>query len=163
MKNRDLFLAFGFILIGFAYRLIPNHPPNATPVAAMALVGGMYLNRKVMAFLVPIIALYLGDLILNNTINRSFFPNIEGTVLWSDYMLYGYGAFLLTVVLGMMLTKKSSGMKIIAGGLISSVLFFVVTNFGSWLTIPTYPKTPAGLLLCYELAVRFSGIHLSVI
>jgi len=155
MKNRDLFLALGFIIIGFAYRLIPNHPPNATPVAAMALVGGMYLNRRVLAFLAPIVALYLGDLILNNTINRGFFPGQEGMILWNNYMVYSYGAFLLTVLLGIVLLKKSTGMKIIAGGLISSMLFFLVTNFGSWLTLPMYPKTPAGLILCYEAAIPF--------
>lgn len=155
MKNRDFILAFVFIIIGFAYRLIPHHPPNFTPVAAMALVGGMYMNRKVLAIMVPFIALYLSDLILNNTINRGFFTEQTGLILWSKYMFYTYGAMLCTVILGMILSNRSAGIKILAGGLVASVLFFLVTNFGSWLTLPMYPKSSAGLLMSYEAAIPF--------
>ena len=35
----------------------------------------------------------------------------------------------------------------------SSLLFFIVTNFGVWLT--GYPKTIEGFVLCYTLAIPF--------
>lgn len=153
-------MAFVFIIVGFAYRLIPHHPPNFTPVAAMALVGGIYMNRKALAFMVPFIALFLSDLILNNTINRGFFMEQTGMILWADYMPFTYGAMMATVALGMILTNRSAGIKILAGGLIASVLFFLVTNFGSWLTWPMYPKSPAGLLMSYEAAIPFFQLTL---
>jgi len=155
MKNRDFALAVTCLVIGFAYRLIPHHPPNVTPIAAMALVGGLYINRKALAFIFPVGALILSDLVLNNTINRGFFTEQTGMVLWADYMLYTYAALLLTVVIGRYLVKASAGAKIIGGALFSSVAFFLITNFGSWLTLPMYPKSPAGLLLSYEAGVPF--------
>jgi hypothetical protein len=36
-----------------AIRLLP-HPPNLTPIAAMALFGGAYFADKRLAFLVPL-------------------------------------------------------------------------------------------------------------
>ncbi len=155
MKNREFLLALVFIAIGFIYRMIPNHPHNFTPVAAMALVGGLYIHRKALAFLVPIAALFMADIILNNTINRAFFAEQEGLIVWADYMLYTYSAILLTVIIGMWIAKKSVGTKILGGALFASVLFFVVTNFGSWLSLPMYPKSPAGLLMSYEAGIPF--------
>ena len=155
MKNKDIILAMGCILIGFAYRLIPNHPPNFTPVAAMALVGGMYMNKRLLAFLAPLAALYIGDLILNNTILRSFFTEQTGFILWSEYMTFTYLAILATVAIGILLRHNGVSTKIVAGGLFSSVLFFLVTNFGSFLTLPMYPKTGVGLIACYEAAIPF--------
>ena len=135
--------------------MIPNHPHNFTPVAAMALVGGLYINRKALAFIVPVATLFMADIILNNTINRSFFVGQEGFIIWADYMLYTYSTILLTVVIGMLIAKKSVGTKILGGALFASVLFFLVTNFGSWLTMPMYPKSPAGLLMSYEAGIPF--------
>ena len=37
----------------------------------------------------------------------------------------------------------------------SSVLFFVVTNFGMWLSSGIYPRNLAGLQACYVAAIPF--------
>ena len=155
MRNKDTFLALGCIIIGFAYRLIPGHPSNVTPVATMALVGGMYMSRKWLAFVAPILALYVGDLILNNTILRGFYPEHSGLVLWSDYMAFNILAMAATVGIGFLLMRKATSTKILAGGLAASILFFFVTNFGSWLTMPIYPKTIGGLLSCLGAGIPF--------
>jgi len=149
MKNRDVLLAFVFITIGFIYRLIPVHIPNFTPVAAMALVGGMYMGRKSLALLVPVAALYLSDIILNNYVFKAAFTGETGFILWADYMYFTYGAMLIAVVIGMFLAKKSVGSKILVGGLLSSLTFYAFADFGSWLTLPMYPKTIAGLMASY--------------
>lgn len=155
MKQRDLLLVGTCILIGFIYRLIPGTPHNFSPIAAMALVGGMYVNRKALAFLMPLVALFASDLILNNTINRVFFTKHTGAVLFADYMLWSYLAFILTVGLGLLLFRQKAMSKILVGSLGASVLFFVLTNFGTWLTAGIYPKTGAGLILCFEAAIPF--------
>ena len=155
MKNKGILLAAVCILIGFIYRLIPGHPHNVTPIAAMALVGGLYFNRKVLAFLVPIVALVASDLILNNTINKVFFTEHTGMVLWANYMYWTYGAFLLTVVLGIALTKSNAVSKVLVGGVVASLLFFVISNVGVWLSMPMYSKDFAGLTACFVSAIPF--------
>ncbi len=155
MKRNDMFLALTCILIGFFYRLIPGYPSNFTPVAAMALMGGMYISRKSLAFLAPIVALYLGDLILNNTINRPFFPEHSGLVLWSNYMYFNLLAMGGIVFLGIGLSKSKIVSKIISGSLFSSLAFFLITNLGVWLTSAMYPKSLAGLGACFTAAVPF--------
>lgn len=155
MKNFEFKLAFLFISAAAIFRLLP-HPPNATPVAAMALMGGMYIARKELAIILPIIALFISDLILNNTLYKSMFAH-EGFIVFSDFMIVTYLAFFLTVLLGFYLSNKSSGRKIIIGILGSSVGFFIITNFGTWLSSAMYSKNMLGLIECYVAAIPFFG------
>ena len=152
--NKRLLLVSGIIGLAALYRLLP-HSYNFTPVGAMALVGGMYLGKRYLAFLLPILSLYASDLILNNTINRAFITDQTGFVFFADYMIFVYGAFLLTVVLGIALSKKGVASKILVGTITSSLLFFFVTNFGSWLTGAMYPKTFAGLVSAIGAGIPF--------
>src|SRR5687768_3393633 len=94
------------ILAAAASRLIP-HPPNAASITAVALFGGAYLSDKRLAFLVPIAALFLSDLVLG---------------------LYGhmevvYGSFALVVCIGLLLRKRRSPFTIAGAALASSILF----------------------------------------
>lgn len=148
-------MALGLILIGFIYRILPLNIPNVSPIAAMALLGGLYLNKKWLAFLVPIVALFASDLILNNTINRVFFAERTGFIVFADYMLWTYAAFALTVVIGFILARSKSMTKILVGGFSASVLFFVVTNFGTWTMGTLYPDNFAGLSACFAAAIPF--------
>ena len=155
MKQRGFFLALMFIVFGFAYRLIPNHVWNFTPIAAMALVGGLYLKNKKLAFIIPFAALFLSDLILNNTINRVFFTEQTGIVIFDNYMIWTYGAYLLTVLLGVKLIGSRTNTKIFGGTVIASLLFFVLTNFGTFISTGLYPKNLQGLITCFVAALPF--------
>ncbi len=155
MKAKVWTLALACIVIGFVYRLIPGTPHNFTPIAAIALVGGLYLSSSKWAFTIPIAALFLSDLVLNNTINRVFFTEQTGMIIWADYMIWTYGAMLLTVLVGILSRNKSTLVKIGLGTLLSSIAFFAISNFGSWLTLPMYTKDLGGLLACYVAALPF--------
>ncbi|MBI4057738.1 hypothetical protein HY405_00230 [Candidatus Microgenomates bacterium] len=128
-----------FIIIVFAIllRLAP-HPPNVAPIAAMALFGGVYLNKKY-ALLAPLAALFVSDLVLG----------------FHNTMPFVYGSFLLTGVIGVWLKNHKNIRYIIAGTFFSSLLFFIITNFGVWLVGKLYPKTFSGLLESYILAIPF--------
>lgn len=154
MKVNKFFLATSLIVIAAIYRLLP-HPPNATPVGAMALVGGLYIGRKYLAFILPLLALFLSDLVINNTISRSFLSEQTGLVIFSDYMIPVYFSFILIVGIGFILSKQSAFQKILFGTLLSSVSFFIITNFGVWLSSTGYPKNFSGLMMCYEMAIPF--------
>jgi hypothetical protein len=119
-------------------RLIP-HPPNFAPIAAMALFGGAYFNKKWAAFLVPLAAMIITDLILG-----------FHETMWAVYL-----SFALIVVIGMMMLKEKKVGNIFFASVISSVIFFIITNFGIWLSTPYYEKTGLGLVSCYTAAIPF--------
>lgn len=154
MGNKGIIFGTICILLGAIFRILP-HPPNATPVAAMALVGGIYLNRKWLAFALPFVILLISDIILNNTVNKVFFTDQTGFILFSDYMVWTYLAFGLTVIIGMFLKRRSIGSKILGGALFSSLGFFFLTNFGTWLSSGLYPSNAGGLMASFIAAIPF--------
>ncbi len=136
-KPRFIMLAI-MILAAAASRLIP-HPPDFTPIAAVALFGGAQFSNKRAAFLVPLAGLFLSDLVFG-------FCAMTPVV---------YGSFALTVCLGLWVRHRRSVQRIAFAAVASAVLFFVLTNFGVWEIDNLYPKTAAGLVDCYVAAVPF--------
>ncbi|MEI6124276.1 MAG: DUF6580 family putative transport protein [Bacteroidota bacterium] len=126
------------IIAGAAMRLIP-HWPNFTPIAAMALFGGAYLNRKYLAFLVPIAAMFLSDMLLG----------------FHTTMIAVYISFVATVAIGLLVARKPNVLTVLGASLGSSVLFFLVTNFAAWLGSPIYPQTFTGLMESYAAGLVF--------
>jgi hypothetical protein len=145
MLNTRFCVLVGIILTAAASRLIP-HPPNVTPIAAMALFGGACFASKRAAFAVPLAALLLSDLVLGLI--------VYGTAIVL-LMPYVYACFVAATCLGLLIRRRYSPMRIAAAALISSLLFFFVTNFGSWLAYSFYPKTWDGLAACYLAGLPF--------
>lgn len=127
----------GLILVAAFSRLIP-HPVNFTAVAAMALFGGTYLSKK-QSLLVPMVALFLTDLVLG----------------FHSTMVFVYLAFALIVILGWGLKEQKSAFKLGTFSLVSSCLFFVISNFGVWMMQGFYPPTLQGLMACFVAAIPF--------
>ena len=119
-------------------RLLP-HPPNFAPIAAMALFAGTYFDRKQYAFAIPFASMILSDIILGLHSNM---PAV--------YLSFG-----ITVLIGMAIRKNVNVGSIFLAALSSSVIFFLVTNFSSWLASPFYPQTFTGLLECYIAGLVF--------
>lgn len=120
-----------FIVIAAVIRLFP-HIPNVTPITAMALFSGVYFTNRNYAFMIPLMAMFLSDIFLG----------------FSWITLFVYGSFILVSYIGY--TSKKIKITTI---LLSSVSFFIITNFGVWLI--GYPKTVDGLMQCYTLAIPF--------
>lgn len=155
MKLQNSYIvAILLIFVGAFSRLI-DRLPNFSAMEALALFGGAYLASRVLAYIVPIISIYLSDLIINNTIARQFFPDHEGLVLFDTYMIYNIIAMLAIVAIGRVLLKKVSAPKVLGGALVASSVFFVITNIGSWLSMPIYTKDIAGLTACFTAARPF--------
>ena len=126
------------IVIAAALRLVP-HPANFTPVGAIALFSGAYLGRNGLAFVAPLAALALSDLVLG------FYPEL----------LFVYVAVAATVLIGWALSKRRTVLRVGGAAIAGSVLFFLLTNFGVWLVMDYYPKDLAGLAACYAAAIPF--------
>ena len=121
-----------------ALRLVP-HPPNFTPIGAMALFSGALLGRRAIAFAAPLGALLLSDLVLG-------FYHGQATV---------YFSVALIVMLGMLTLQRRSALRVAAVAVASSILFFLITNFGMWLFSGIYPQTMMGLEACFIAAIPF--------
>jgi hypothetical protein len=138
-KITPKFWILTLMVFGAAFvRLIP-HPPNFAPIAAMALFGGAYFNKKWAAFLVPLTAMFVTDLFLG----------IHPT-MWAVYL-----SFVLIVAIGMVMIKQKKVTNIFFASVTASVAFFIITNFGVWLSTPYYEKTGAGLIACFTAAIPF--------
>lgn len=137
ISARPLALITG-VLLAAASRLLP-HPPNVTPIAAMALFGGAHFSSLAAACVVPLAAMLLSDAVLG----------------FHSTMAFVYVSFLAIVLIGSRLRTRKMVIPVLAATLLSSILFFVVTNFGVWIAGSLYPKTWAGLLGAYLAAVPF--------
>jgi hypothetical protein len=138
------------ILFASFTRIIP-HMPNFTPIGAMALFGGAYLKNKNHAFLIPIISLWISDIIINNFI-LSYYNDF--TWFYPGF-LWQYGSFFIMILIGFFFLKKISFKNVFITSLCSSLLFFVITNFGVWISGSMYPLSLDGLLICFLAALPF--------
>lgn len=127
-------------------RLLP-HPPNFTPVAALALFAGAHFASRYLAFLVPLLAMFLSDLALQV---------ITGNGFHSQAPLV-YLSFVAVVGIGLWLQSRRRPVLILGAALASSMVFFVLSNFGLWMEGSLYPRTAEGLLTCFVMAIPFYG------
>ena len=132
----NLITAILIILFAALSRIIP-HPANFAPIAAIALFSGAYLNKKY-ACVIPIAAMLLSDIILG----------------FHSGMIWVYGSFVIIAFMGLWLKNNKKLLRIAGTTIASSVLFFVVTNFGVW-TGGMYGYTFNGLIECYTMAIPF--------
>jgi hypothetical protein len=128
-------LALIIITFGILSRVIA-HTPNFTPVLSMAFLGGMYLRGRQAVF-VPLALMVMSDLIIG------LYPLVYVT----------WGSIALISLFGLWLKERKSFVTVFAGGILSAVIFFIITNFSSWLTL--YPHTMDGFRQCYILAIPF--------
>ena len=137
MKTIITFLfILGILALG---RIIP-HPPNFTPILATAIYTPYMINDKWIAVLIPLSAMFIADIIIG------FHP----------YMLWVYGAIGISTLLSywsMRFNKKYIQLGVMA--ILSSILFFIITNFAVWAIWDYYPKTIDGLIICYIKAIPF--------
>lgn len=136
----SLLLIVGLMIIAVFSRLIP-HPWNFTAVGAVALFGGSHFQSKKLSLFLPLLILFMSDLILG----------FHTTMVWV------YGAFLVTVLIGWNLRVKRSAGLLAGNSLLASSLFFLITNAGVWMTEDMYSKDLSGLISCYVMAAPFFG------
>lgn len=153
--NRSGLLAPGplllaaMIVLAALSRLLP-HPPNFSPVEAMALFGGAYFASRAWAIVVPLIAMVLSDIALGLMFGGSYMSYVTSLSFWSIYFCIA-----LSTVLGFGLRGKVGGANVLGYSLIGSVLFFLVTNFTAWLGSTMYPQTGSGLVAAYVAGIPF--------
>ena len=129
-------LAVALILLGIIMRFIP-HAPNFTPVVAIALFSGFYLKKKY-AVLIPLSLMVITDLFLG----------------LHSVFVFTWGSVILISVLGVIQKKRKSALTIAGSSIMSAILFFVISNFGVWLS-GYYTYSLEGFITCYVRAIPF--------
>lgn len=148
-KNTRIVIITGMVILAAMSRLLP-HPPNFTPIGGMALFGAAYFTKKYWAFLIPLLALWMSDLLLNNVVYAAYFDGFS----WMGVPMV-YAAMILIALLGQGLLKKVKASNVLIASVLASSLFFLVTNLGSWWMDPIYPKTIVGVGEAYIAGIPF--------
>jgi hypothetical protein len=120
------------VALAAVLRILP-HPWNFTPVGAMALFAGAVIKDRRVAFLFPLVALFVGDIFVG----------------FHKLMPLVYASFLIDVALGYAIRNHRSVARIGGATALGALQFFLVTNFGVWAFLEGFPKTAAGLTACY--------------
>ncbi len=151
MKKGNWIFVFTLIVMASLTRLLP-HPPNFTAIGAMALFGGAALSGKVLKTVLPLIALFISDVIINNTLYSSL---NEGFTFFYTGAFWTYLSIGLIAISAPYLVKKLSASNVLKGSVLASLLFFIVSNFGVWISGTLYPLNAGGLISTYTAAIPF--------
>ena len=138
-------LAYLFVIFAAAVHIrFVALPFSFTPVVAALLYFGARMPRKQMW--VPVAMLAASDIYLTR-VTYGYPLTADHFVTWAWYAAM--------VLLGGVLIKGFSPLRIGASTLIGSVSFFLISNFAVWVVWNMYPKTLTGLALCYVAGLPF--------
>jgi hypothetical protein len=143
--KKEIFPISLILILAFA-RLIP-HPPNFTPIIAVAIISGYFFKNFNLSALTLLVAMLISDLFIG------FYENV----------IFVYASLLLITFIFHKISYKINFKNLFIYGFAGSVIFFVVSNFGVWaLGSPgvydiAYEKSLSGLIQCYILAIPFFG------
>jgi hypothetical protein len=143
----------GMILLAAVSRFIPIAFPamaNFSPIGTMALFGGAYFTKKHWAFIIPMVSLWLSNLVLNNVFYTKWYPTFsfgfETTVFIS---------FALVVGIGMIFLKKVNVVNLLTANVIGTLGFFFASNFFVWMGGKIYTQDFSGLMTCFTMGLPF--------
>ena len=164
-KTPKFFLVATAISVACIFRLIP-HYPNFTPIAAIALMGGAYLSSAVWRFSIPLLAMLVSDYITVTTINAQWITPYEYFTSPETFLVYLAVAFMTGIGFwygknkqSILLGSQSGRLAFASFG--SALVFFLITNFGTWISGHGLEFTFSGLMGTYALGIPFFGYNIA--
>ena len=144
ISRKEIFSIVIVLLLAFS-RLIP-HPPNFTPIVAVAIMSGYFFKNIKLSFVVLLISMLLVDVFIG----------------FYKHMLFVYLSLFLIVFVFFKISYKINFKNLFIFGFLGSLIFYLVSNFGVWasgvlspVTNLPYEKDLNGLISCYFLAIPF--------
>jgi len=134
----SVYFGLGLIILLALSRLIP-HPPNFTPILGMAVFSGAIINKKIVAYLVPLAAMLFSDLYLGF---HSGMPII-------------YFTLAICVLIGTFIESRVTILNSILGITAGVLVFYLITNFTVWYGSGMYENSFSGLITCYVMGLPF--------
>ena len=137
----------------FGFSIDPEntvYPWNFSPILPFCIFGGAFYGRRIMVYAIPFATYLIGDLgiwALTGRVDWAFYP----------FQPVVYLSVALVATTGFALRRQQSWARVAAAGLISSVGFYLVTNFGLWAFSggALYPQTLTGLADCYVRGIPY--------
>lgn len=152
LKPAHWMILIVMVIASIVFR-ITDHPFNFTPVVAIALLAGCYINRTLLAWIMPVVILWLSDLYLNNGPYASYY---DGFTWFTSDLFFSLIAMFFIVLIGKYLIHKVRMNRILIASLISPVIFFIISNLGAWYALtPIYSRDFNGLMQCYAAGMPF--------
>ena len=154
--NKSVIIPFALLIILFAlYRVLPTRIFGFAPQWAMAIFAGAVIKNKKWAFVLPILPLFLSDIIYQ-ILYMNGLSSIQGFYdgQWQNYLL-----FAMLAVFGMMM-KKINVQNVFVASLAAPTVYFILSNLVLWAGWSGTrglgrPKTWSGLMQCYTDALPF--------
>lgn len=146
-SNINIVLAVSLILIAALARIANRemHLYNLAPIAAIGLFSGAILKDKRFAYIMPLLAMLIADTYFQ------LFTRVQG--FYGQEQWFVYGSMALVTFLGTKMGKISS-LKVLGFSLTGSVVFFLVSNFGSFLS-GMWGTGFEALVTTYTMAIPF--------
>jgi hypothetical protein len=148
---REILLIALLIFLSALCRIFTNKLGlwNFNAIGAAALFGGIVLKDKRLVYIVPVLSLFLSDVFLQLFTNIQTFQSV-----FIGQVFFTYGAFILIAGIGSLI-KKVNVLTVLLASIGTGVLFFLVSNLGTFLTTEIYPKTGQGLIACFAAGIPF--------
>ena len=148
MKNKILPVIF---VVVFALSRIPGLMPQNFSVAyAFMFCAGVYFPRR-LAWWLPLLTMLATDIGLNFYYQHKYPTENVWSAANLANLAFNYVAYLALIFLGQRFKPQTSLLKLVGGGMLGAVLFYLITNTASWLFNPfhnqEYTRTLAGWLL----------------
>ena len=137
LKKEEIFPISLILILTFS-RLIP-HPPNFTPIIAMAIMSGYFFRNIYLSLFVMLFSMLLADVFIG------FYYN----------MIFVYLTLFLITFIFFNISNKINSKNLLICSLTGSLVFFIFSNFGVWVLGSLYEKSLTGLVECYILAIPF--------
>jgi hypothetical protein len=136
-QAKQMFLIAALIAFGILTRFMP-HPANFTAIGAVALFAGAAFPKRWGVF-IPLASMIVSDLFIG----------------FHQLVLFTWGSMAISGFIGVVLRNRIRTLPVVIGTLISSLQFFLITNWAVWQFSPLYEKTSAGLLQSYIAGIPF--------
>jgi hypothetical protein len=144
------------ILVVAAIRIVTNIGPEMgplttfTPIGAMALFGGAYFNGRLKPFVLPLLTLFVSDVILSLTVYKHY----DMGFLYMGWY-WTYIAFILMALVGKLMIRKVTVLNALMATFACVLIHWVVSDFGVWLGGNMYTRDFAGWQLCMIAAMPY--------
>lgn len=151
MERKEFVITLMIVVALAASRLIP-HAPNFTSTLAGLIFGGAVLRKGIFAMFI-LAGYFVSDLLINNIQYAGDHAGFQ----WTSQSFYWiYTAMILIYFISRMFTNQvQNPFGILAISLSSSVMFFLMSNFGVWMERIIYSNDIQGLSACYLAALPF--------
>lgn len=146
-ENKQILVVALLVLLAASLRVFSAtmHLYHLVPVAAIGIFSGSVLQNKKWAYLIPLSAMLAGDVFF------ALFTRTPGFYGISQVVNYSALALITWMGTGM---KKKSVANILGFSVGGSLLYFMLSNFGTWLG-GYYTMDLNGLVKCYVMAIPF--------